>query len=84
MPGIRPGQAKGPWVGSVMAPTEVTGAANVGTGTGSIFKSLVAHILNFRTLLAGNGIDITTGTDEVTISSKLVYDSDFKDLTYNI
>lgn len=69
MGGIRPGKAKGPWVGSVIDATEVTGGANIGTGTGQVFSARVGHILNFRTLLQGTGITITTGLNEVTISA---------------
>jgi hypothetical protein len=69
MGGIRPGQAKGPWVGSVIAPTEVTGGANVGTGTGEVFRDRVGHTLNFRSLKQGLGITITTAGDEVTIAA---------------
>lgn len=47
----------------------VTGAANVGTGSGW-FKNLVAGILNFKTIKAGGSGNLTvtpTGADEITV-----------------
>jgi hypothetical protein len=67
---IRPGQAKGPYVGpSGGGAGTVIGAANIGAGTGLSYSALVAGILNFRTLLAGAGITITTAGDEITIAT---------------
>jgi hypothetical protein len=68
MSGMRPGRAKGPWVGSVIDATEVTGAANVGTGTGQSFRDEVAHILNFKTIKQGTGITVTNNADDITIT----------------
>lgn len=48
---------------------EVNDGANVGVGTGSVYKNKTGVDLNFRTLLAGSGISISTGTNEVTISA---------------
>ena len=69
MAGIRPGQAKGPWVGTVIDATEVTGGANVGTGTGLVFRDRAGHILNFKTLKQGSNIVITNNADDITIAA---------------
>jgi photosystem II stability/assembly factor-like uncharacterized protein len=67
--GLRPGQAKGPSLssGGGGGGGAISFGANVGTGTGSSFKNVVTDTMNFRTLLEGAGITITTGTNEVTI-----------------
>lgn len=65
MGGIRPGKAKGPWVGSVTGAADVTGAANVGAGTGLSFRDKIAHVLNFRTILAGSGMTVTIIGDTI-------------------
>jgi hypothetical protein len=44
---------------------DVTNAANVGEGTGESFRDKTSTILNFRTLLEGSFIEITTLDDEV-------------------
>jgi len=49
-------------------PDTSTGA-NVGVGTGSVFKSKTGTTFNFRTLLQGVHTSITTGSDEVTIDT---------------
>ncbi|MFZ5539466.1 MAG: tail fiber domain-containing protein [Pseudomonadota bacterium] len=48
---------------------EANTASNVGTGAGLLFKQKSAADLQFRTLRAGTGIAITTGTNEVTITA---------------
>jgi len=45
---------------------EVNTASNVGTGNGQVFKQKTGVDLELRTLREGYGIDISTGTDEVT------------------
>jgi hypothetical protein len=45
----------------------VTDAANDGTGLG-LFKSLISGILHFKTILAGWGILLSSGSDEITIT----------------
>lgn len=48
-------------------PTTIAGA-NVGVGTGSVFKTAVGNTLDFRTLLQDTHITIVNTTDEVKIS----------------
>lgn len=48
-----------------------TTGANVGTGTGLIFKNKVVNTINFKSLTQSNGINISNGTDTVSISSDL-------------
>lgn len=47
----------------------VTNGANVGTGTGNVFKINNAGTLQFRRILAGSGISVTTSGDDVVISA---------------
>jgi len=65
--GLRPGQERAPYVGFGASP--VTNGANVGAGTGNVFKNKVGGILNFRTLQQGPGIVITTVGDVVNIAA---------------
>jgi hypothetical protein len=48
--------------------TTVTSAANIGTGEG-IFESNSGGILQFKSLVAGSNITLTTGATEIEISS---------------
>jgi len=48
--------------------TSVTSAANIGTGEG-IFESNSGGILQFKSLVAGAGITLTSGATEIEISS---------------
>jgi len=60
----------GNWVliGSSLASAVVTDGANVGTGTGEVFRDKTGTILNFRTLKNNDGsLVITTSGDEVNI-----------------
>ncbi len=45
----------------------INSASNVGDGEGDVFKQLNDDDLEFKTIKAGNGIDITNNTDDVTI-----------------
>lgn len=47
---------------------ELTGADNIGIGTGEMFSALDGNTILFRTLYAGDGLEITTGVSEVTIA----------------
>lgn len=45
-----------------------TTGANVGTGTGNLYRDLTGNTLNFRRLLSGDAfLSITTGTDDVSL-----------------
>ncbi|MCD1645236.1 hypothetical protein [Aurantimonas coralicida] len=46
----------------------LSGVENIGTGTGEIFAALDGTDIQLRTLLAGAGIEITTGANEITIA----------------
>jgi hypothetical protein len=48
---------------------EANTAANVGTGTGTIFRDKTSVTLNLKTLLAGTGITITNNTNDITLAS---------------
>jgi len=47
----------------------ITGGINLGAGEGLVFKDASAADLRFRTLKQGSNVTISTGTNEVTISS---------------
>jgi len=49
-------------------PNTTTGA-NVGAGTGLVFRDKTGITLNFRSLLAGTHLTITTNTDDVTFTT---------------
>lgn len=42
---------------------------NVGIGTGVIYKNTIGNVINLRTLLNGQNMNIVTGTNEVTIGT---------------
>jgi nitrous oxidase accessory protein NosD len=48
---------------------DVTGASNVGTGTGLLFRDEVAGVLNLKSLLAGSNITIANNANDVTVSA---------------
>ena len=48
---------------------DVTTGANVGTGTGLVFRNKVGSTLNFRSLLAGPHVTITNNANDITIST---------------
>ena len=48
---------------------DVTGAANVGSGTGLIFRDEVSGVLNLKSLLQGSGITLTNNTNDITIAA---------------
>lgn len=55
----------------ISASTGLTSSGmNIGTGLGMIYANNNGSILNFKTLLAGPGVNIVNGTSEVTISAR--------------
>lgn len=46
----------------------VTGAQNVGSGE-AVFKAKVGNTLQFKSIKAGTGVTLTSGTDEVTVNA---------------
>lgn len=47
----------------------ITGAANVGTGDGQVFRDESAGDLNLRTIKAGSNITVTNNADDITIAA---------------
>ena len=47
----------------------ITGAANVGSGTGLIYRNQTAGILQLRSLVQGSGVTITNNANDITISA---------------
>jgi hypothetical protein len=45
--------------------------ANVGAGTGLIWRDTVSGIANIKTLIAGQGVAITNGTNDITIATSV-------------
>ena len=45
----------------------VTGAANVGTGIGKVWRDFVAGILNFKSIKQGANITVTNNADDITL-----------------
>ncbi len=48
---------------------DVTGAANVGTGTGELFRDETGGVLNVKRIAAGSNVTVTNNPNEVTISA---------------
>ena len=53
---------------SLFSLPDVTTGANVGAGTGLVFKNKTGATLNFRSLIADTHTTITTNTDDITFS----------------
>lgn len=53
---------------NIISPYEANTASNVGTGVGQPFKQKVGVDLEFRSIKAGQGIDITQDAQDITIS----------------
>jgi len=51
--------------------TELSTGANVGTGTGQVFRDKTANTINFKTLTPGAGITITNNADDIVITCAL-------------
>jgi len=64
--------------------TKVENASNVGTGTGLIFRDLIAKILNFKSLKAGTNITITNNADDITINASGGGTASITPITVNI
>jgi len=60
---------------SLFALPDATNAANVGAGTGLVFKDKTGTTLNFRSLLSGAHFNIATNPDDVTISTDATNDN---------
>jgi len=56
-------------LGAGAAGGEVNTGANVGTGTGLVFRDKTGVTLNFKTLLQGSNITITNNADDITIAA---------------
>lgn len=46
----------------------VTGATNIGSGAGELYSGLAADTLEFRSIAAGDGIDVVIASDDVVVS----------------
>jgi len=57
------------WQEFVSGSGEDNTGANVGAGTGTIFRDKIGVTLNFKTLIGGTNITVTDNADDVTISS---------------
>ncbi len=53
----------------LFAYADTTVAANVGSGTGLIFRDKTGTVINLRTLIAGTDINITNNADDITIDT---------------
>ncbi len=52
-----------------------TSIANVGTGTGQLYRDTTSGTANFKTLVAGSNISITNNANDVTIASTITASS---------
>ena len=57
------------WTTLAAGSGDITAGANVGTGTGQVFKDKTGSTLNFKRLAAGSNVTLTNGTNDVTIAS---------------
>lgn len=57
------------WQEFVVGGGEVNTGANVGAGTGTIFRDKIGVVLNFKSLIGGDNITVTNNADDITITS---------------
>ena len=55
--------------GTVAGVGDVTGGANVGAGTGQIFRDKTAGTLNLKTLVSGGGLSIANNANDITLTA---------------
>lgn len=67
--GVNAGGTDIAWTAAGAGGGEANTAANVGTGTGTIFRDKTSVTLNLKTLLAGSGITITNNANDITLAS---------------
>lgn len=63
---------------------EVNTASNVGAGTGLIFRDKIGAVINLKTLIAGSGISITNGTNDITINASVAAAGGWSDNTPHV
>jgi len=56
---------------------DITNAANVGAGTGLIFRDKIGSILNFKSLIGGSNITIIDSADDITFNVPQSYEAIF-------
>ncbi len=57
------------WTEFVSGTGEANTGANVGVGTGTIFRDKIGVALNFKSLIGGDNITVTDNADDITITS---------------
>ncbi len=57
------------WQEFVSGTGEDNTGANVGVGSGTIFRNKIGVVLNFKSLIGGDNITVTDNADDVTITS---------------
>jgi hypothetical protein len=57
------------WQEFVVGTGEINTGANVGAGTGTIFRDKIGVVLNFKSLIGGDNITVTNNADDITITS---------------
>ncbi len=57
------------WTEFVSGTGEANTGANVGVGTGTIFRDKIGVTLNFKSLIGGDNITVTDNADDITITS---------------